>query len=651
MSYTLVKLTESDVSTHSERNSAFSTFTSPFICVSENCTDHVFFKNIHDPDIPVHTIKLASGLRPMLSPDKKYTVTAVDQPDMKYPVEKVRVKILGSTVYNISIDQAENLLEMVLQNAPLYVGQRYAFRVGAKGMLSACEITSLGYSFDGDYQEIASGLSYSSDLMSVVIDDDDHHFVETESRRLKRAFNPDNWSFNSIEIGGLNEELFTILRRAFLSRMMKPSLREKLRIKHTKGMLLYGPPGTGKTLIARKIGTLLGLKENDSRIRVVNGPELFSKWSGEAESQLRALFETKNSDLHILIFDEIEASARRRDSGSSSEITGRFVTQFLALLDGVRPQDNIFVIGMTNRKDLIDPAMLRPGRLEIHVEITLPDEAGRKEILLIHTASIRASGMMATVDIDLLAKKTKNFTGAEIEALVKSAVSFATTSQSKLTDISLLDTISVTKEDFEMAFTEIFPAFGATHEDLDKYVRYGLLPFPNLDPQTAVNYINHLPSTAVERICISGKHGTGCSAWAATIVTSAKYDFIKFITPSKYLELNEAEILRDLGQIFRDSYKSGSSLIVFDDLERLIRLTNVNGVYFSQCLLSGITTLLSENPPKNCKLVIVVTTHESPTFWSRAGVMFDRFFELPLITREELPDCPVKVLCAEMARK
>jgi vesicle-fusing ATPase len=155
-------------------------------------------------------------------------------------------------------------------------------------------------------------------------------------------------------------------------------------MKHVKGMLLYGPPGTGKTLIARQIAKALDCEKP----KIVNGPEIFDKYVGGAEKKIRELFADARADqdenedesnLHVIIFDEIDAICRTR--GSTSGGTGvheTVVNQLLSMMDGVDALNNVLIIGMTNRKDMIDPAILRPGRLEIHLEIGLPDERGRR---------------------------------------------------------------------------------------------------------------------------------------------------------------------------------------------------------------------------------------------------------------------------------
>lgn len=145
-------------------------------------------------------------------------------------------------------------------------------------------------------------------------------------------------------------------------------------------MLLFGPPGTGKTLIARTLAKCLNAEE----CKVVNGPELFDKFVGETERKIRELFAKAEEDqklngddsgLHVIVFDEIDSICKQRGSiGSGTGVRDDAVNQLLTKIDGVESLNNILVIGMTNRKDLLDDAILRPGRLELHVEIGLPDE-------------------------------------------------------------------------------------------------------------------------------------------------------------------------------------------------------------------------------------------------------------------------------------
>merc|ERR1719414_2335000 len=222
----------------------------------------------------------------------------------------------------------------------------------------------------------------------------------------RSIFRPD-FNFEELGIGGLDKEFGNIFRRAFAARMFPPQVIRDLGINHVRGMLLHGSPGTGKTLIARQLAKFLKAAEP----KIVNGPEILNKYVGQAEENIRNLFadaekeqkqQGDNSQLHVVIFDEIDSICKSR--GSSSDSTGvhnSIVNQLLSKIDGVDALNNILLIGMTNRKDLIDDALLRPGRLEVHVEISLPDDKGRNQILNIHTKSMRGAGHLdSTVSLE-----------------------------------------------------------------------------------------------------------------------------------------------------------------------------------------------------------------------------------------------------------
>ena len=240
-------------------------------------------------------------------------------------------------------------------------------------------------------------------------------------------------SFERYGVGGLDAEFLTIFRRVFASRMVPPEMVKRLGMRHVKGMLLYGPPGTGKTLVARQLGKLL----NAHPPKIVNGPEILQRFVGQSEENMRELFapaekewkgKAEKSKLHVIIFDEIDAIMKARGSGgaTASVVHDNVVNQLLTKLDGMQSLDNVLVVGITNRRDLLDPAVLRPGRLELQVEVGLPDRKGRTQIFNIHTARMRAEGLLATdVDIDTLAEVTGNYSGAEIKGLVGAAQSHA----------------------------------------------------------------------------------------------------------------------------------------------------------------------------------------------------------------------------------
>jgi len=275
-------------------------------------------------------------------------------------------------------------------------------------------------------------------------------------------------------VGGLDEVLEEIVRRVLKSRSLPPKILTTLGISHTRGLLLYGPPGTGKTLIARELAAALG---KGTRIRIVNGPELMEKYVGESERRVRELFAEADeewdrkgykSDLHVIIFDEFDAVGRRRSAASMSSSEGNgvresVVNQLLAKLDGVTERNNVLVIGLTNRRDLIDPALLRPGRLEVQIEVTPPTRAGRHEILCILLEKLKIGGFLTEDEVKELATfvagQTILFTGADLAGVVRSAASFAIGRVGDLDEMldeeQAVAKIKLTRQDFQDAVKEV----------------------------------------------------------------------------------------------------------------------------------------------------------------------------------------------------
>ena len=323
----------------------------------------------------------------------------------------------------------------------------------------------------------------------------------------------------ALGVGGFGRELEAVMRRVLTSRLVSRETRERCGLRHARGLLLrvagrktdlrrvrrraanfsiarrHGPPGTGKTLIARGIAKLL----SDRKPILVRGPEVFSHLLGASEQAVRGLFKPADdewarmgsqSSLHVVVLDECDSILRKRGGGATGD--GSFggaardgvVNQILAKLDGLDDQSNLLVIGTTNRElparklmgpcinhgaivgcagmDLIDPAALRPGRLEVHCEVALPDASGRREILALHAAKL---GPALALDGERLAdvlgrvadEKTQNFSGSELEAAVRNATSYALQRAVAADDP---DAVVVTADDLLRGADEVVPVFG-----------------------------------------------------------------------------------------------------------------------------------------------------------------------------------------------
>ncbi|MFP8890094.1 AAA family ATPase [Natrialbaceae archaeon A-CW2] len=232
--------------------------------------------------------------------------------------------------------------------------------------------------------------------------------VEPSAMREYVAESP-NTDFD--DVGGL-EDAKQVLTESVEWPLTYERLFDVTNTNPPSGVLLYGPPGTGKTLLARALAG-----ETDVNFVRVDGPEIVDRYVGESEKAIRKVFErARQAAPSIVFFDEIDAIAATRDD--SHEVTERVVSQLLTELDGMRENPNLIVLAATNRKEFIDPALLRPGRLDTHVLVPEPDFEAREQILEVHT---RGKPMGDDVDLDELAGELEGYTGADIEALVRNA--------------------------------------------------------------------------------------------------------------------------------------------------------------------------------------------------------------------------------------
>jgi len=219
------------------------------------------------------------------------------------------------------------------------------------------------------------------------------------------------------DVGGL-ENVKQELREAVEWPLKYPEKFKKFGLRPPKGILLFGPPGTGKTLLAKAVAT-----ESGANFIAVRGPEIFSKWVGESEKMVREIFRKARMAAPAVIFiDEIDALATARGFGGDSLVSERVVAQLLAEMDGVKALENVVVIAATNRPDLVDPALLRPGRFDRIIYVPPPDFRARLEILLIHT---KATPLAKDVDLEELARRTEGYSGADLELLVREATFLA----------------------------------------------------------------------------------------------------------------------------------------------------------------------------------------------------------------------------------
>ncbi|KAL3804889.1 hypothetical protein HJC23_006661 [Cyclotella cryptica] len=447
-----------------------------------------------------------------------------------------------------------------------------------------------------------------------------------------------DFDFQKLGIGGLDSEFNQIFRRAFASRIWPAHVIKQLGINHVRGMLLYGPPGCGKTLIARQIGKVLNAREP----KIVNGPEILDKFVGGSEQKVRDLFAEAEKEqlemgdqsmLHIVILDEMDAICKQRGSSrADSGVSDSVVNQLLSKIDGVDSLNNILLIGMTNRKDLIDDALLRPGRLEVHVEIGLPDLNGRLQILNIHTKNMKESKRISPEvleRLDELSEKTKNFSGAEIEGLVKAATSYALTRCVDVKDLSKPPDekkLIVQFDDFQRALDDVAPKFGAKNQELKALYRNGFVPYGESfdllmgNMERLVEQVRTSEKTPLMSVLLQGPVSSGKTAVAAKVAVESGFPFVRIISADDMIGYSEMSKCQEIHRVFLDSYKSPLSLIFIDDIERIIDYVAI-GPRFSNVVLQTLLVLLKKVPPDQGRRLLVIGTTSCPHLLQDLGLV------------------------------
>jgi transitional endoplasmic reticulum ATPase len=257
------------------------------------------------------------------------------------------------------------------------------------------------------------------------------------------------------DVGGL-EDVKQELKEAVEWPLKNPEVFERMGVTPPKGILLYGPPGTGKTLLAKAVAN-----ESEANFILVKGPELLSKWVGESEKAVRKIFEkARQTSPSIIFFDEVDSLAPRRSAADDNKVTERVVNQLLTEIDGLEELHNVVIIGATNRPDILDTALLRPGRFDRIIMVGAPDEKTREKVFEIHT-----KGMPLSKDVNIkeLAKKTDGYAGADIASICREAAINALRRDMKSKDIS--------GKDFDAALNKVRPSITKEIEESYKQLK------------------------------------------------------------------------------------------------------------------------------------------------------------------------------------
>ncbi len=381
------------------------------------------------------------------------------------------------------------------------------------------------------------------------------------------------------DIGGLDQIIQKIREQIELP-LKHPELFRRLNMSPPKGILLHGPPGTGKTLLAKAIAN-----ETNAYFISISGPEVMSKYYGESEERLRRLFdEAKKHSPAIIFIDEIDAIAPKRGD-VTGDVEKRVVAQLLALMDGIEPRESIIVIGATNRVNALDPALRRPGRFDREIEIPVPNEKARYEILKIHT---RGVPLEEDVNLKKLAAITHGFVGADLAALVREAALRALRRFIKEYKINIddeepipddiLKNLKVSMSDFMSALKDVRPsALREIYIDVPnvKWSDIGGLEDVKRKLKEVVEWPLKYPE-AFKRmgiepprgILLYGPPGCGKTLLAKAVATESKANFISIKGPellSKWVGESE----RAVREVFRKARQAAPSVIFFDEIDAL----------------------------------------------------------------------------------
>ncbi|WP_423750745.1 CDC48 family AAA ATPase [Salinirarus marinus] len=421
------------------------------------------------------------------------------------------------------------------------------------------------------------------------------------------------------DIGGLDRELEQVREMIELP-MRHPELFKRLGIEPPKGVLLHGPPGTGKTLIAKAVAN-----EIDAHFHTISGPEIMSKYYGESEEQLRDVFEEAEENAPAIVFiDEIDSIAPKRGE-AGGDVERRVVAQLLSLMDGLEERGEVVVIGATNRVDAIDPALRRGGRFDREIEIGVPDQNGRKEILQVHT---RNMPLTEGVDLEEFAENTHGFVGADIESLTKEAAMNALRRirpqidlEAEEIEAEILESLEVTEDDFKQAMKGIEPSalrevfvevpdvtwtdvggLEDTKERLRETIQWPL-DYPEV--------FEAMDMDAAKGVLMYGPPGTGKTLLAKAVANESDSNFISVKGP-ELLDKYVGESEKGVREIFSKARENAPTVVFFDEIDAIAaergRNTGDSGV--TERVVSQLLTEL--DGLESLEDVVVVATTNRP---------------------------------------
>lgn len=378
------------------------------------------------------------------------------------------------------------------------------------------------------------------------------------------------------DVGGCKKQM-TQIREMIELPLRHPQLFKVLGVKPPRGVLLYGPPGSGKTLIARAVAN-----ETGAFFFLINGPEIMSKMAGEAESNLRRAFEEAEKNAPAIIFiDEIDSIAPKRDK-TNGEVERRIVSQLLTLMDGLKGRGQVVVIGATNRQNSIDGALRRFGRFDRELDIGVPDETGRLEILRIHTKNMK---LYNDVRLEILASNTHGFVGSDLAQLCTEAALACIREKLDIIDLEeetidaeILESMAVSQEHFQMSLTTVNPSsLRETVVEVPnvKWDDIGGLDETKRNLQEMILYPIEHPDkfeqfgmTPSRGVLFYGPPGCGKTMLAKAVASECSSNFISIKGP-ELLTMWFGQSEANVREIFDKARSAAPCVLFFDELDSI----------------------------------------------------------------------------------
>jgi len=599
--------------------------TGDIVSISGDRTTYAKVWRSHPKDIGKKSIRLDPILR---------RNTGVNLND-KVKVEKGEVKLAEKIILSLRDSTEAN------DDLRNFLGKALLDRVMVKGDLI---VVSLGL-----------GKSLSFKLTSTVPEE---AVIFTERTDIHFSDEPYNWEqaeqplqktvVSYEDIGGLAPAIKKIREMVELQ-LKYPEIFKRFGISAPSGVLLHGPPGTGKTLLARAVAN-----ETNSYFQSINGPEIISRFYGESENKLREIFEeAARRSPSVVFIDEIDSIAPKR-SGDTGESERRIVSQLLTLMDGIDKRGEIVVIAASNRPDAIDEALRRGGRFDREIEIGVPDELGRMEILQILT---RGMPLADDVELELLSERSYGYVGADFSTLAKEAALISLSrvlphlernDDSHLTP-EMLNKLAVSMADFEQAMSEIIPS--GMREIFNDRPKTGFeqivgnndikqkLEESIIWPLKKKELFRELSMAPTKGVLLYGPPGSGKTALAKAVSYEGETNFISIYGPqllNKYIGETEKEIRK----VFKKAKMASPSIILFDEIDAFVGIKQEG--HTNESIISQLLTEFDLLDPWAGVFVIATTTYPQniPASLRRPG-RFELLLELGILDdkeRQELID-------------